>query len=319
MKKAAAILLAMAMLLALCACGTASSDPRRKYGVEENKGGNRDSYPYLVRTESATWYLSGSDIELLGKEAMLDGLYDVLQDQEADFADARAALAGFIWKNVEPVDIYTDFSGKANASQMSGAYYNPQSNFIKVFHGWDLTKFTLMHEYVHYLTFHCTDTPVSRGLFAEGIAEYVSKIACKSRMVRSWYSGLSEEEESFVRSKGAWDEEENCVDPMRYWFGMAEVYAKGLYVGEEFFSTSDITIVRTPEIQQNPDPWTISHFEAACIVAYLIETYSRQTVLSHMDVDPAELEQVYAEPFSDLYAHWFAWNTARSGELGLIT
>ena len=47
-----------------------------------------------------------------------EGLYAILDDAEADFADARAVLKGFIPDDIQPIDIYTDFCNKAEASKM---------------------------------------------------------------------------------------------------------------------------------------------------------------------------------------------------------
>ena len=80
----------------------------------------------------------------------------------------------------------------------------------------------------------------------------------------------------------------------------------------------DEPTVRTPEIQQNPTAENISHEEAACILAYLVETRSRETVLSHLDLDPAVMEQVFGEGFEDIYRHWKEWNSKHFDESGAI-
>ena len=90
MKRITALLLA-ALLLALPVSGCAE---QTAYPKEENTGWNKDSYPWIIRTPYAAWYVSKADIELLGEEAYYEGLYATLDDAEADFADARAALAG---------------------------------------------------------------------------------------------------------------------------------------------------------------------------------------------------------------------------------
>ena len=201
--------------------------------------------------------------------------------------------------------------------EIIGAYYNPRSNFIKIFRDWEVAKAALLHEYVHYLTLHCTDTPVTHGLFAEGIAEYINAIACKNRMRRDFFKSLSEEEKNFFRMRGAWDTEEDCVDLQLYEFGVAESYAQGIAEGTEYLSTMDVPTVRTPEIQQNPTAENISHEEAACILAYLVETYSRETVFSHLNMDPADMEKVFGEPFADIYEHWKEWNSKHFSEAGM--
>ena len=292
----------------------------REYTAEENTAENKATYPYIVRTESAVWYLSKDDIDLLGEDAFFEGLREILQYQDADFADARAALAGFIHEDTEPIEIRTDFCGKAGISEVGivGAYYNPYSNFIKVFRNWEVAKAALLHEYVHYLTIHCTDTPVAHGLFAEGIAEYINAIACKNRMRRDFSRSWDEEEKNYFKMRGTWDMEEDCLDLRLYESDAAGGYAHGIALGTEYLTTMDVPTVRTPEIQQNPTAENISHEEAADILAYLVETYSRETVFSHLDMDPAEMEQVYGETFAEIYEKWMEWNSKYFNESGVI-
>ena len=309
-----AVFLSALMLVLLSSCSEIPSD----YTPKQNTGDDKAIYPYIVSTESATWYLAKDDISLLGEESFYEGLYDILKYQESDFAEAREALVGFISEKIEPVKIYTDFCGKAGISENAGAYYNELSNFIKVFSGWEMAKEALLHEYVHYLTIHCTDTPVSDRFFAEGIAEYISKIVCKNRMLRSINMGFGEEETSFYREHGAWDEKEGCVDPKLYYFGTAEVIAQGQMVGMEYPTISNTVIVRTPQIQQNPGAKDLSFVEAACIMAYLVETCSKEAVYSHMDRNADDLASVFGKSFSEIYNQWSIWNTERCSELGLI-
>ena len=319
MRKITAFLLIFSMMITLGTVSTGTAEQPREYTVEENTAENKTTYPYIVHTESATWYLSKDDIDLMGKDAFFEGLREILQYQDADFADARAALAGFIREETEPIEIRTDFCGKAGLSETAiiGAYYNGRSNFIKVFRSWEVAKAALLHEYVHYLTLHCTDSPVTHGLFAEGIAEYISAIVCRNRMRRDFSKGLGEEEKNFFRLRGAWDLEEDCLDLQLYEFGMAECYTQGIVLGTEYLSTMDEPTIRTPEIQQNPTAENISHEEAACILAYLVETCSGETVLSHLNMDPAEMEQVFGEGFEDIYRHWKEWNTEFCGTSGI--
>lgn len=79
----------------------------------------------------------------------------------------------------------------------------------------------------------------------------------------------------------------------------------------------DEPTVRTPEIQQNPAAENISHEEAACILVCLVETYSRETVFSHLNMDPADMENVFGESFADIYEHWKEWNSKRFNEAGM--
>lgn len=312
------VLLAILMAVILSSYSKAPVDFPPDHTVTDNPGSDKDKYPYIVNTGSSIWYLAADDIDLLGKEAFFEGLYDILLYQESDFAEARSALAGFIPEEIEPVKIYTDFCGKAGISEIAGAYYNEISNFIKVFSGWEMAKEALLHEYVHYLTVHCTDTPVADRFFAEGMAEYISKIVCRNRMLRSINMGLSAEEAEFYRDRGAWDEEENCIDPKLYYFGTAEVIAQGQLVGIEYPTISNKVIVRTPQIQRSPRTEDLSFVEASCIMAFLVDTYTREAVFSHMDLDSDDMESVFGKPFSELYIQWTEWNTEQFSKYGLV-
>ena len=201
---------------------------------------------------------------------------------------------------------------------MIGACYNPRSNYIKVFRSWKVAEAALLHEYVHYLTLHCTDTPVTHGFFAEGIAEYISAIACKGRMRRDFSRSLDEETKNYFRMRGTWDMEEDCLNPRLYVSDVAGGFAHGIALGTEYLNTLDEPAVWTPEIQQNPTAENICHEEAASILDYLVETYSREMVVSHLDMDPMEMEQVYGESFADIFEHWMEWNSKQFNESGVI-
>ena len=275
--------LALLMLSAmLAACGSPS-----KPKIEENKGELAATYPYVVHTKSATWYLAADDISLLGEDAFYEGLYALLENQEQDFADAREALKGHIDADVPPVEIRTDFSGRAEAAETMGAFYHEQRNFIKLFGGW------------------------------EGVANYVSMIACKNRMARSVNCAVPEEDLAFFKSKGAWDESENCLDPQKFYFGNAANFSLGGMIGYEYFSVNDIYETYTQEAHQNPDVWSVSHFEAASLMAWLAETYGRDTVLQNLGTAPEDFEAVYGLPFTEAYQKWAAWNLEKCAELGL--
>ena len=317
-KRAVCGLLALLLLLTMTACGGASTAPS-KPEIEENTDRNKDLYPYVVHTASATWYLAADDIALLGEDAYYEGLYALLENQEQDFADARAALAGYIPEEIPVIDIYTDFCGNAAISETAGAYYNEVSNLIKLFSGWNMAGYALLHEYVHYLTMHCAEQPSTHGFYAEGIAEYVSNIACKNRMRQSAAaeSNMSEDDIAFIKSHGAWNEVENCVDWEKYCFGYAGFMAMGGMDGEEFFSTSDVMETRTAEMHEDPKPAHVSHFEAAAMLAYLMEMYSKDTVLQNLSTDPENMEAVYGASFAELYQSWLAWNMEKCTALGV--
>ena len=236
---------------------------------------------------------------------------------ELDFADARAALKSYIPEEIPAIDIYTDFSSKDKITELTNAYYEPRDNYIKLFFGWEDAGAALLHEYVHYLTQHCTVQAATYGFYAEAIAEYISKLACKNRMARHVNMAFSEEELALLKSHNAWDEEEDCIDLVKTYYGQAEFFAQGGYVGMEIYTVTNTTDPRTAEMYKNPTVRTVSHFEAACMLAYLIETCSMDTVMTSLSTDPEAFETVYGESFSEIYWKWAAWNTRKCAELGI--
>ena len=314
MKKLISIVLAVILLMSLCALPAAAYS----FELETNTGYKPDVYPYVVHTGSADWYLAKADIELMGLEAMCSGLEDTLRNQEADFADARAVLSGCLNGEVPAVMICTDFSDTAEASKIASAYYTPRSRFIKVFHRWNDTQAVLLHEYVHDLTLSSASVSSRPGFWTEGIAEYVSRIVCKNRMSRSVNTNLTEEEIAFFREKGAWDTQENCVDDRIRYIGSAELFRRGFALGQEYFAVSNTFIQRTEKVQQNPKSGDISFYEAASMTAWLIETYGLDFVCAHWDSDPDHPEALYGKTFHELYTDWAEWNTRQCEQLGIV-
>ena len=314
MKRITALLLA-ALLLALPVIGCAE---QTAYPKEENTGWNKDSYPWIIRTPYAAWYVSKTDIELLGEEAYYEGLYATLDDAEADFADARAALAGFIPDEIQPIDIYTDFCNKAEASESFDAFYRELGNYIKLFSGWNIARIALQHEYVHYLTVHCARPRTEFGLWVEGIAEYVSNFICRNRLARSENMGFEIAGYPPVMWDLAWDEAENCIDPLKLYLGLGTLAANGGLVGQRYYAVMHEMLVRTDEMDQNLKPEELSLFEASGMIAYLVDEYGKDTVFGNWDLDPYSMDTVYGKGFSELYRDWAAWSEAQCRRLGIM-
>lgn len=294
---------------------SAAALPGLSWPVEEAEGPTSVSYPYLVRTETAVWHLSKDDMELLGQEAYCVGLERILRDQDADFAEARALLAPWLQEEIPPIDIYTDFCGHAEGDEIFGAFYRSANRDIRLFHSWDIAAMSLLHEYVHYLTISCTDKPVSMGLFAEGIAEYVSRFACRNRMFRTASrEGMSEDDK---RLAGEWNllDEDGCLDPERQYLYLAEEIKSPAGYGMKYNTITNAVMTRDERISQNPTPTTISYFEAGSFLAYLVDRFGRELVFDHWDMDPFKLEEVFGMDFTELYWDWASWNRNRCAEL----
>lgn len=314
MKRIIALLLAALLIsLPVICCAEQTG-----YQKEEYTGWNKESYPWIIRTPNAVWYISKADIELLGEEAYYEGLYAILDDAEADFADARAALAGYITDEIQPIDIHTDFCNKAEKSTNAEAYYNGQGNFIKLFSGWNDARAALLHEYVHYLTMHCAQPRTRFGFWAEGMADYVADLVCKNRLGRSVNMAFEKAGYPPVMWDLAWDKAENCIDPRKLDIGLGVLAANGRLVGQRYYAVMNEMIVRTEEMDQNLKPDELSLCEASGMIAYLVDEYGKDTVFGNWNVDPDNMATICGKDFSELYRDWAAWNEEQCKLLGIM-
>ena len=321
MKRFVSLLLAALLLLGLGACGQKAADDDAvrtvgNYKVVLNDNERKDTYPYVVRTENAAWYLAGADIELMGEEAFYKGLEDILLYTEADMTDARKALTGRIWEDVPPVEIRTDFCGKAEISQDAGAYYNGLANMIKLFHSWDMAKFSLLHEYVHYLTIHCAEKKTMHYFYIETVAEYVSKFVCENRMIRSIDFSNSDQPELNALAE-IWDD----FDQVKYrnaCLSESDAFARGLYDERPFSCVGQYTTVRKADKRLPDHLHELSYAEADSMALYLIGTGGEEKYLDHWDVvDEDKLAGLYGFTVEELLVAWSAWNAEQCEKLGL--
>ena len=321
MKRVVSLLLAALLLLSLGACGqkAAADDAVRivgRYKVVPNDNERKDTYPYVLRTENSAWYLAAADIDLMGEEAFYKGLEDILSYAEADMTDARKALTGRIWEDVPPVEIRTDFCGKAEISQDAGAYYNGLANMIKLFHSWDMAKFSLLHEYVHYLTIHCAEKKTMHYFYIETVAEYVSKFVCENRMIRSIDFSNSDQPELNALAE-IWDD----FDQVKYrnaCLSESDAFARGLYDERPFSCVGQYVTVRKADKRLPDHLYELSYAEADSMALYLIETGGEEKYLDHWDIlDEEELAGLYGCTVAELMTAWAAWNAEQCEKMGL--
>ena len=321
MKRRISLVLAVLLLLSPVACGqkAAEDDTVRKVGqyrVVLNDNERKDTYPYVVRTENAAWYLAGADMELMGEEAFYAGLEDILRYAEADMADARKALAGRIPDEIPPVEIRTDFCGKAEISQDAGAYYNGLAKMIKLFRGWDMAKFSLLHEYVHYLTVHCAEKKTMHYFYIETVAEYVSKFVCENRMIRSMDFSQADQPQlqALAEIWGDFDEvkyRNSCLSE-------SDAFARGLYDERPYSCVGQYTTARKADKRLPDHLYELSYAEADSMALYLIERDGEEKYLDNWDItDEEELAGLYGYTLAELMTAWAAWNAEQCAALGL--
>ena len=291
------------------------------YAVVANDGAKAgtEAYPYMVKTEQSVWYLAEADMELQGEDAFFEGLAEVLQYFDEDVADAQKALAGRIPAEIPPVEIRTDFCGQAGVSESAGAYYNGMANFIKLFHSWEMVRYALLHEYVHYLTFHCAEKQTLSGFYGEAVAEYVSMILCENRMMRSVDPSTIYEPEMLdaMRAWGVWDEEIGNLDYRKSVLCKSDAYARGLYNGQQYMSVGQSVLLRMGD---RPIPYHVddlAYAEGESLALYLIETYGEDKFLDNWDTPSDKVPALYGLAEEELLTAWSTWNAIQCEKLGI--
>ena len=321
MKQFVSLLLAALLFLSLGACGQKATDDDAvrlvgQYKVVLNDNERKDTYPYVLRTENSAWYLAAADIESMGEETFYKGLEDILSCAEADMADARMALTGRIWEDVPPVEIRTDFCGKAEISQDAGAYYNGLANMIKLFHSWDTAKFSLLHEYVHYLTIHCAEKKTRHYFYIETVAEYVSKFICENRMIRSMDFSHADQPQLKALAE-IWSD----FDQVKYrnaCLSESDAFARGLYDERPYSCVGQYMTVRKADKRLPDHLYELSYAEADSMALYLIGRDGEEKYLDNWDVvDEDKLAGLYGFTVEELLVAWSAWNAEQCEKLGL--
>ena len=316
---------ALLLVLAMCAAfGCAKQDGAKKiagYTLEKDGEGSSEQYPYVIRTPHATWHLAAADIELLGEEAFFAGLETMLKDQEADFADAYAALDGYLRDEIPVIDIHTDFAAKTERANWNkaGAYYLGPDIGIYLYIGWDIAGYALLHEYVHYLTYECCtfDLTPGGGFWAEAIAEYVSMFACRNRMARTVGFAMSDEEFAYAQKRGILDAD-GTLNPKKYYCYIAAYMRSGAAIGTKYSAVSETLITQTEQIVAHPMLTTISYYEAASFFNWLLEQYGRDLVLTHMTIGQEGFADVFGKEFEPLFFEWAADNDAWCVANGIV-
>ena len=283
-----------------------------EYRLEKS---DSNTYAYVVRTPHATWHLAAADIELMGEEAFFAGLREILANQEADFADAIAALDGYLTE-VPVIDVYTDFSGRTETAQLGayGAYCRWNVPCIEVYNDFTMAKMALLHEYTHYLTHRCFAYEIDGTFWSEAIAEYVSRIVCKNRMA---CSVVSEEELMQVAAQGMTDPDGSPSMEKAY-RGCAAMIRAGALIGAVYSTVSQAPITMTEQQLEHPTLTLLSYYEAGCFFDWLAEHYGKDLVFANMTIGQGDFKDVFGEDFETLFFQWAADNDARCIENGIV-
>ena len=316
MKLALHLMAFLLVILLLASSVSGSIWEERTYMVEKNPEKNQLRYPYRVVTDSAVLYLSRDDIDLLGEEKFYAGLELLLASMEKDFAEVRAVLKDYLKDEVPSIPIYTDFTGRAEEAELTDAFYYDPDLGIRLFKGWNDAGYSLLHEYVHFLTDACVTFGINRGFWAEGIAEYLSKLVCSNNMARSFNYAMSDEFAAGLIAHGAADDE-GKIDIRKVYYGAAAAQTTPITVGEKYFAVCNSWMTMTERQQEHPTMMSVTYHQSACFVEYLVKRFGLDYVLTHMGGTAKEFKEAYGQAFEELFGEWKAENMKKCEEMQL--
>lgn len=261
-------------------------------------------YPYCIATDTMNVYLRVADVEKTGYTKSMQQTEAILKDAEYDFLAEQAVLYDYIGE-VDPIDIYTMFSINNSEMEAVGAMYRGDFNDIIIYYGWGDAKFTLDHEYAHYLTLHynllnLASTP---NWIMEGYAEEIAAYEAPNTLQIHYYQELIDTESSmyqtYAEEGGYWNSERNEFDPIAY----NEAYTKALVTGQEdgstCFTVSHESKVRG-EITNLSDT---TYYECAAMIAYMIDNYGKENYLT-VAKDITQFESIYGCSPYEFYLTW---------------
>ncbi len=295
------------VILLLAGMVSGSIGEERGYMVENNPEKNQQRYPYRVVTNPAVLYLGRDDIDMLGEEAFYAGLDLLMAGMEKDFAEVREVLKDYLKDEIPSIPIYTDFTGRAEEAALADAFYYDPDLGIRLFKGWSDAGYSLLHEYVHYLTDACVTFEISHGFWAEGVAEYLSKLVCSNRMARAFNYAMGDELAASMIARGAADEE-GKLDIRKVYYGGAAIYNTPIMVGEKYFAVCNSWMTMTEQQQEHPTMMSVTYHQSACFVEYLVRQFGFDYVLTHMGGTAKEFKENYGREFEELFGEWQAEN-----------
>lgn len=273
-----------------------------------------EDYPYVIREESANWSFSSTDVKNVGYCTFVKEYEIVAPVSELDFAEAREVLKAYVPEEISKVDILTQFYNTDTWG--TGANYNRQENAIWAYGDWRQLKYSLLHEYVHYLTMGDGKVLSINAGLVEGITEEISVFECENHLQKMYYQEIMADEEygeqnyAFAKEIGALNPDTNQLEPEVYYYYRAKIFCELEPSASEYKS---ILSGMTPK-PSNMTLSALSYPEAGSLARYLVEQYGMDETLKNC-TDVLKLQELTGKSFLELYEDWGAWNEQKYQEL----
>lgn len=168
-------------------------EPFACYNYAFNDNRQNEKYPYVVHEENFNMFFKTIDVTAMGYKDFMAGYADIHKYAPDDFRDVQEHY----WKNLDddtiaPPDIYTKFQkdGRDDFYDRFSAMYDKSINQIEIYGDWDMAKWALVHEYVHYIDRHHWYGVDSMVL--EAYTEELAVYECRNYLRQQFLTGYCE-------------------------------------------------------------------------------------------------------------------------------
>ncbi|MBE5902405.1 MAG: hypothetical protein E7280_10950 [Lachnospiraceae bacterium] len=247
---------------------------------------------YEVEEEDAIWVWHSQDIKRTGYKEMIHKYCETEKCRKEDFAEAREFLKDYLPDKINKVKIFCYFNQQRGANGVM----DPSKMIIKVNRCWESLSYTLLHEYIHYLTYpgdgRLLETAYSQ-FCVEGIAEWISALQLENRMAelsREYIADAYNEEK--IDGK-VWTPEMLEFDKT---YGDYSFFVEGY----EEKAMRDDTRQEMQGVPYPVDKEKFFYVEYASILKYVYETYGMEKTVELLKSD-ADFEKVLGESAEHLY------------------
>lgn len=270
---------------------------------------NRVKYPYEFTAYLTFWHFQVEDVEKETYKGMVEGYKDLIVNMGHDFDSAIAWFQEYLDGEINPVDVFTEFYTDNKEAENAGAVYINTSKEIRLYHDWQEGKYSLLHEYCHYLTIGCNMNDLSIVLY-EGMAEYLSEIVCENKMAREfyvWYYGDQ------LKDLPELLNEDGSFKLDVYHVYQAWKYYIGKNDGKQYMQ---ITGMMNPGRKTSDTilPSELSYADATGFTYWLFTTYGKNEVLTHASSFD-ELTEFTGKDFRTMFKEYGEWIAAQLKEL----
>jgi len=267
------------------------------YRAHDSKIGMTERYE--LPENDAIWVWDDRDVKQLGYKEMMEQYKEIEPLRRKDFANVREFLEDWLPPKIGKPYMITQFVQGENGDNSDEAIEGRTvslDNCIYLYHDWEKVKYSLLHEYVHYLTMgEGKILPIDNHNFPEFFAVWIAEIEEPGEMRAEYFQKRCEDEavRQGYQETGIWDGENNRpfvnytdLELMEY------EYSNGMIKK----NLSLASMVKNP----------ITYPIRGCIAKYVYDTYGMDKLVEWAQSD-GEPDEILGITFKQLQEGTWEW------------